>query len=335
MHRNEKKGKPVTHDEERNHSTAEWSDHVPVLLNEVLEHLAPKPGGYYLDGTLGLGGHSEAIMNAVQGEAHLLGLDRDLATLERAQQRLARFGSRVHFSHCRYSEYEEALDDLGWDLIDGALLDIGVSSMQLDQADRGFSFHADGPLDMRMDPDSDTRPASHIVNKASADELRMIIGKYGEDPMGGRITNAILEARAKAPIETTLQLARIVEMAYPAKWRAQARNHPATRTFQALRMAVNGELDELESFLSTIIPRLRVGGRVAIISFHSLEDRMVKHAFAAEAKGCICPRQIPVCICNHVATLKILTKKPVTAGEEELARNRRSSSAKLRVAERI
>jgi len=325
----------VTHDEERNHSGAEWSDHVPVLLSEVLEYLAPKPGGYYLDGTLGLGGHSEAIMEAASGQAQLVGLDRDMATLERARQRLSRFGDRVHLFHSQYSDYEAALDELGWDLLDGALLDIGVSSMQIDQADRGFSFHADGPLDMRMDPDGDAKPASWIVNKASAETLRMIIGKYGEDPMGGRITNAILEARAKAPIETTLELARIVEMAYPAKWRAQSRNHPATRTFQALRMAVNGELDELQAFLGTIIPRLRPGGRVAIISFHSLEDRMVKHTFAAEAKGCICPRQIPVCVCNHVASLKILTKKPVTAGEEELKRNRRSSSAKLRVAERV
>lgn len=325
----------MTHDEERNHSEAEWSDHVPVLLSEVLEYLAPKPGGYYLDGTLGLGGHSEAIMDAADGKAHLLGLDRDSATLERARQRLARFGDRVHFFHSKYSDYEAAMDELGWDLLDGALLDIGVSSMQIDQADRGFSFHADGPLDMRMDPEGDAEPASYIVNKASADELRMIIGKYGEDPMGGRITNAILDARAQGPIETTMQLAKIVEMAYPAKWRAQARNHPATRTFQALRMAVNGELDELEAFLGTILSRLRPGGRVGIISFHSLEDRMVKHTFAAEAKGCICPRQIPVCICHHEARVRIITKKPVTAGEEELARNRRSSSAKLRVAERL
>ncbi|MFV0350423.1 MAG: 16S rRNA (cytosine(1402)-N(4))-methyltransferase RsmH [Halodesulfovibrio sp.] len=325
----------MTQGEESNRSGAEWSDHVPVLLNEVLEYLAPKPGGRYLDGTLGLGGHSEAIMEAAQGKAQLVGLDRDLATLDRARKRLERFGDNVHFFHSKYSDYEEVLDELGWDLLDGALLDIGVSSMQLDQAERGFSFHADGPLDMRMDPDGDMPPASHIVNKASAETLRMIIGKYGEDPMGGRITNAILDARAKAPIETTLELAKIVEMAYPAKWRAQARNHPATRTFQALRMAVNGELDELESFLGTIIPRLRPGGRVVIISFHSLEDRMVKHAFADEAKGCICPRQIPVCVCHHTAQVRILTKKPVMAGEEELARNRRSSSAKLRAAEKL
>ncbi|GFM36680.1 16S rRNA (cytosine(1402)-N(4))-methyltransferase RsmH [Desulfovibrio psychrotolerans] len=325
----------MTYDEERNHSGAEWSEHVPVLLAEVLSYLAPRPGGFYLDGTLGLGGHSEAIMDAAQGEASLLGLDRDLATLDKARTRLARFGDRVHLFHSRYSDYEAAMDELGWDLLDGALLDIGVSSMQLDQPERGFSFLADGPLDMRMDPDGDTLPASHIVNKASPERLRMIIGKYGEDPMGGRITNAIIDARAKSPIETTLQLAKIVEMAYPAKWRAQARNHPATRTFQALRMAVNGELDELEAFLGTIVPRLRPGGRVAVISFHSLEDRMVKHTFAAEAKGCICPRQIPVCICNHEARLRIVTKKPVMAGEEELGRNRRASSAKLRVAERL
>ncbi len=325
----------MTNDEERHHSGAEWGDHVPVLLDEVLAHLAPKPGGYYLDGTLGLGGHSEAILKAVQGDAHLAGMDRDAATLERTRQRLAPFGSRVHLFHDDYSQFEAALDSLGWDMLDGALLDIGVSSMQIDQPERGFSFHADGPLDMRMDPDGDALPASYIVNKATPERLRMIIGKFGEDPMGGRITNAIVDARAKAPIETTMELARIVEAAYPAKWRAQARNHPATRTFQALRMVVNSELEELEAFLGAIIPRLRPGGRVAIISFHSLEDRLVKHAFAAEAKGCVCPRQIPVCVCNHVASLRVVTKKPVTASEEELKRNRRASSAKLRVAERL
>lgn len=312
-----------------------WDDHVSVLLNEVIDYLDPKPGGYYLDGTLGLAGHSEALLKKTEGKAHLLGIDRDLDTLERARKRLEPFGDNVVTAHARFSEFEMVLRDVNWDELDGALLDIGVSSMQIDQPERGFSFKTEGPLDMRMDPSGGMPPASSIVNKATYEKIKFIIGRYGEDPMCGRIAKAILEARSIAPIETTTQLASIVEKAYPAKWRAKSRNHPATRTFQALRMVVNSELEELEAFLKRILDRLRPGGRLAVITFHSLEDRMVKHMFKEESTGCICPKQIPVCICNHTPNVKLITRKPVTATDEERKLNSRSSSAKLRVVEKL
>lgn len=309
-------------------------DHISVLLAEVLEFLAPGPGGRYLDGTLGLGGHSEAILERAGQGAELLGLDRDAVALERARARLSRFGDAARLVQAPYSSFEAELDALGWDLLDGALLDLGVSSIQLDTAGRGFSFLSDGPLDMRMDPSGGAAPASQIVNKASAERLKEIIRDLGEEPMAGRIARAIVEARQDREIETTLELAAIVERAYPAKWRRTARNHPATRTFQALRMAVNRELEELEAFLARITDRLRVGGRVAIISFHSLEDRLVKRAFREEAKDCRCPRTQMICDCSG-PRLRLLTKKPVTPSEEEMAGNPRSRSAKLRAAERI
>lgn len=312
--------------------------HIPVLPEEVLEYLAPKDGGRYLDGTLGLGGHTSRILAAAN--CRVLGLDRDEDALAIAGERLAPFGDRAVLRHSRFSGFEEHLDDLGWDGIDGALVDIGVSSMQLDTPERGFSFLHDGPLDMRMDltgagEDGVVPPASKLVNTAPYDVLKELIKTAGEEPQAGRVARAIVDARGKKPIETTAQLAAIVERAYPAKWRATARNHPATRTFQALRIAVNGEFDELRLFLKRIVPRLKPGGRLVVISFHSLEDRIVKRFVRDEATGCICPRHVPRCICNHVATLRILTKKPVTASEGELRANARSSSAKLRAAEKI
>lgn len=309
--------------------------HVPVLLTEVLQYLRPRPGGRYLDGTLGLGGHTEAMLDATNGEARVLGLDRDEQALDLAQERLARFGDNVRFALSRFSRLEEPLEEIGWDALDGALIDIGVSSMQLDDPARGFSFAGDGPLDMRMGGADGLAPASSIVNQASFERLKKIIGRYGEEPQGGRISRAIVEARHKKPIETTGELAAIVENAYPAKLRAKARNHPATRTFQALRMEVNRELDELQEFLNRILPFLKPGARLAVISFHSLEDRIVKRAFKREAQGCLCPREQVICNCGHVPQLKILTKRPVTATEEELAVNPRSRSAKLRVAEKL
>ncbi len=312
--------------------------HLPVLYAEVLAALPPKNNARYLDGTLGLGGHSEGLL--LQAErlgctgVELLGLDRDAAALVLAKERLAPFGTAVHTSHTAFSAFAGALDALGWDAVDAALVDIGVSSMQIDEAERGFSFAADGPLDMRMDAGRG-QTAATLVNKAPVERLKTIIAEYGEDPMAGRIARAIEDARARKPLETTAELARVVEGAYPAKWRATSRNHPATRTFQALRMAVNDELGELQSFLQGIVPRLRPGGRLAVISFHSLEDRMVKHFFRDEATGCRCPRHVPVCVCNHVATLRVITRKPVCPGAEELARNPRAGSAKLRVAEKV
>ena len=206
------------------------SVHISVLLNEAVDALAPKAGGRYLDGTVGMGGHSFAIMERTGGEGFLCGLDRDTQALELARIRLAPFGDRVHLVHTRYSEFEAALDGIGWDAVDGALIDIGVSSLQIDSAERGFSFNSDGPLDMRMDRDSEELPVSRLVNRAKLEDLKDIIERYGEDPQAGRIARAIVEARVRKPIETTGELAALVERAYPAAWRAKARNPPATRT---------------------------------------------------------------------------------------------------------
>ena len=319
--------------------TQAFSRHIPVLPNEVLEFLAPVPGGRYLDGTTGLGGHSSAILAAAP-DSSLLGLDRDAEALEIASARLAPFGDRVFLRQARFADAAEHLDALGWETVDGVLVDIGVSSLQLDTPERGFSFAHDGPLDMRMNQRGMAdcaveSSAAQLVNKAPFETLKEIIATLGEEPQAGRIARAIVEARATAPIATTGELAAIVEKAYPAKWRATARNHPATRTFQALRAAVNDELGQLAAFLECIVPRIAVGGRIVVICFHSLEDRIVKHYFRDEATGCRCPRHVPRCICGHKAALRVLTKKPVMASAEELARNVRSSSAKLRAAERV
>lgn len=310
------------------------SIHKTVLLHEVVEFIAPKPGGRYLDGTLGMGGHTQGIIEAANGEATVLGLDRDAEALELAGQRLAPFGDRVIRAHINFGAFERAMDEVGWDRLDGAVLDLGVSSLQLDRGERGFSFLHDGPLDMRMDPGSGLPPAKALVARASHGELARIIREFGDEPLAGKIASAILRARAKEEITTTAQLAHIVEMAYPPDRRRQARNHPATRTFQALRVAVNRELDELNEFLARIAHRLNPGARVAILSFHSLEDRAVKRSFASQEKGCTCPPRQPVCTCGGEQTLKVLTKKPLAASEAETESNVRSRSAKLRVAER-
>jgi len=252
-----------------------------------------------------------------------------------AKQRLAVFGNRAHFFHSNYSDFAGPLAELGWDKIDGALLDIGVSSLQLDEAGRGFSFIGDGPLDMRMDQNSGQPSAWHWVNRESFAKLKECIAMLGEEPQAGRIARVIVEARQKASIDTTAELAALVEKAYPAAWRAKARRHPATRTFQALRMAVNDELGELRRFLDAILGYLPIGGRLAVITFHSLEDRMVKQTMRYWAEGCRCPRHVPVCVCHHQPEVRILFKKPVTATPEELAVNPRSSSAKLRAVEKI
>ena len=323
--------------------TAQNAKHVSVLLDEVLDALAPREGGRYLDGTLGLAGHSSALMERAGGKAFLCGLDRDPQALERAAERLAPYGENCRLFSSEYASFEGALDALNWPAVDGALLDIGVSSLQLDVTDRGFSLHGDAPLDMRMDMGSFRHEgrepwmenARTVVNMADVNTLRQIIEAYGEDPQAARIARAIVEARQEAPIETTGRLADIVWHAYPAKWRAQARNHPATRTFQAIRMVVNDELGQLERFLDAILPRLAVGGRLAIITFHSLEDRIVKQRFREWSTDCICPPHLPRCVCNHHAEVKLLTRKPIVPSRDELSFNPRSGSAKLRVVEKL
>ena len=308
--------------------------HTSVLLNEVIEWLAPKPGGRYLDGTLGMAGHSSAILKAAGKDAELAGLDRDEQALELAGTRLEPFGDKAHRFHLAFSKFEAALDELGWDGVDGVVLDLGVSSLHLDRAERGFSFIKDGPLDMRMDPAGGMPPASSIVNKGSYSDINRILKLYGEEPLASKITKAIIAAREQEKITTTLQLASIVEKAYPAKRKALSRTHPATKTFQGLRIAVNSELEELQNFLKHIPERLNPGGRVAIISFHSLEDRIVKKAFKAESQSCDCPPMQPICTCGKLKRLNVLTKKPILPTEEEMKVNPRSRSAKLRVAEK-
>ncbi|WP_419782079.1 16S rRNA (cytosine(1402)-N(4))-methyltransferase RsmH [Maridesulfovibrio sp.] len=308
--------------------------HTSVLLNEVIEWLAPKPGGRYLDGTLGMAGHSSAILKAAGEGAELAGLDRDEQALELAGERLAPFGDKAHRFHLAFSKFEAALNELGWDTVDGVVLDLGVSSLHLDHAERGFSFIKDGPLDMRMDPAGGMPPASSIVNKGSYSDLNRILKLYGEEPLASKITKAIIAAREEEKITTTLQLASIVEKAYPAKRRALSRTHPATKTFQGLRIAVNSELEELKNFLDRIPERLSPGARVAIISFHSLEDRIVKKTFKSQSQSCDCPPMQPMCTCGKVKRMHVLTRKPVLPTEEEMKVNPRSRSAKLRVAER-
>ena len=312
-----------------------YSDHIPVMIEEVMHWIDPKPGGYYMDATLGLGGHAARLMELTGGQAHLLGLDRDRQALAKAGERLAEYGENVQLAHTSFQHFATALREVGWDLLDGVVADLGVSSLQLDTPERGFSFLHDGPLDMRMDSVSGGEPASNIVNGASFDRLRRIIREYGEEPMAGRIARAIVEAREQARIETTLELARIVSAAYPAKRRALARNHPATKTFQALRLEVNQELAEVEKFLERVVDYVRPGGRIAVISFHSLEDRIVKRAFRKESTGCHCPREYPVCQCGHEKKLVLPFRKPLLPSEAEMRANSRSRSAKLRVAERI
>ena len=312
------------------------SVHISVLLNEAVDALAPKAGGRYLDGTVGMGGHSFAIMERTGGEGFLCGLDRDRQALELARIRLAPFGDRVHLVHTRYSEFEAALDGIGWDAVDGALIDIGVSSLQIDSAERGFSFSSDGPLDMRMDRDSEELPVSRLVNRAklggSEGHHRTLRGRsagraYRAGHRGGAGAQAHRNHRGTGGSWWSAPIRRA--------WRAKARNHPATRTFQALRMAVNDEIGELERFLDAILGRLKPGGRVAVISFHSLEDRVVKHRMKAWAQGCICPKHIPVCVCHHAPEALLVTQKPVCPSERELMLNPRAGSAKLRVAEKL
>lgn len=296
--------------------------HKPVMLAEALDALSPRPGGFYLDGTLGLGGHASAIL--ARADCQLCGLDQDMAALDLARERLAVFGTRARLFHLRFADFSLALEELGWQSLDGVLLDLGVSSLQLDTPERGFSFRAAGPLDMRMDQSCPQKKAWQLVNRAGHAELRDCLAALGEEPQAGRIARQIIEARQQAPINDTLRLAEIVRLAYPPAWRRSARRHPATRTFQALRMATNDELGQLEAFLRRIWQRLAPHGRLVIISFHSLEDRLVKHAMRGWAKSC-----------EPEGRARLLFKKPLTPAPAETEANPRAASAKLRAAEKI
>ncbi|MCF8085364.1 MAG: 16S rRNA (cytosine(1402)-N(4))-methyltransferase RsmH [Desulfohalobiaceae bacterium] len=311
------------------------AEHDPVLCQEVVQELRVRPRGRYLDGTLGLGGHALGVLRACSPPPYVLGLDRDGQSLKEAESRILDQGLSewVTLARSRFSRFPEMMRQLGWEDLHGAVLDLGVSSRHLDSAERGFGLHQDGPLDMRLDADSGEETAADLVNLADRERLERIIRDYGEEPMAGRIARQIQQRREKAPFRTTLELAEAVKSAYPAKWRRKARRHPATRTFQALRIAVNEELEELSAFLGRIPESLRPGGRVAVISFHSLEDRLVKWSFRKAARGCTCPEEQMVCTCSGRPRLRLVHKKPITPSAEEIARNRRARSAKMRVAE--
>ena len=311
--------------------------HVPVLLEEVLAGLSLRAGGVYIDGTVGAGGHSAAILERAEG-SRLLGLDVDPMALEIASERLRPYieAGRARLVRSNFERLDEVAEAEGFRQADGVLLDLGVSSMQLDRPERGFSFRSEGPLDMRLDPGL-PESAADLVNTLHEAELADLIYKYGEEPASRRIARRIVEARAKQYIETTSHLENIVYGAMGGRVQGRSRNpiHPATKTFQALRIAVNRELEVLESGLAAAVRVLKPGGRLAVISFHSLEDRIVKLFIRQEQKGCICPPEFPQCVCGRTPTLKAVNSKPLEATEQEARRNPRSRSAKLRVAERI
>ncbi|MDW8316292.1 MAG: 16S rRNA (cytosine(1402)-N(4))-methyltransferase RsmH [Anaerolineae bacterium] len=301
--------------------------HVPVLLAEVLDLLAPRPGGLYVDATAGGGGHSQALLQRSAPDGRVLSLDADPAAVSRLRTALSPYGQRSVVVHANFRHLAAVARSAGFDAVDGVLMDLGLSSDQLADGGRGFSFLADGPLDMRFDP-AQTTTAADLVNGLSEQELADLIYTLGEDRLARRIARAIVAAR---PIRTAGQLAEVIAQAVGRRERI----HPATRTFQALRMAVNDELAALAEALPQAVDLLRPGGRLAVISFHSLEDRTVKQFMQREARGCLCPPSAPVCTCRHRASLRLITRKPVQPGAEEVLRNPRSRSARLRVAEKL
>ena len=306
--------------------------HVSVLYEECLSNLNIKPDGIYVDGTLGGGGHSYGIAQQLSPEGMLIGIDRDMDAIEAAGKRLADVKCRTAFVQNTYDNVREVLDELGVPGIDGALLDIGVSSFQLDNKDRGFSYMQDAPLDMRMNQDDDFS-AYDVVNGYDKKQLTEIIRKYGEEKWASRISDFIVKSRQDGPIETTGQLVEIIKAAIPAKARREG-PHPAKRTFQAIRIEVNSELTQLENAIDEFCDLLLPGGRLCIITFHSLEDRIVKEAFNRRLDPCTCPKEFPVCVCGKVSDVKKVTGKPIVSSEEELEANPRARSAKLRVIEK-
>ena len=306
--------------------------HKPVLLDECIEALAIRPDGIYVDGTLGRAGHSLEIVRRLT-TGRLIALDRDESALAAARIRLADYMDRVTLVHSNFSRLGEVLHELGIDGADGMLFDLGVSSPQLDDAQRGFSYKQDAPLDMRMDTTA-ALTARELVNTASYEELRRILFEYGEERYAPAIARAICREREQMPIETTLQLADIIRSAMPGQ-ALREKQHPAKRSFQAIRIAVNDELGELEPMLSAAEENLRPGGRLAVITFHSLEDRIVKRKLRELSTGCTCPPEFPVCVCGKKPKIELLTRKPIVSGEQELQENPRARSAKLRVARKL
>ena len=306
--------------------------HKSVLLQECIDALNIRPDGIYLDGTLGGAGHSSQIACRLTEGGRLIGVDRDRTALAAAKERLAPYADRVTLVHSNFAEIDAILDSLGIPAVDGMLFDLGVSSPQLDDASRGFSYMADAPLDMRMDKD-DVLTAGEVVNTWPQGELRRILYDYGEERYAPQIAAAICRAREKAPVETTLELVDIIRSAMPAQ-ALREKQHPAKRSFQAIRIAVNDELGAVSRMMQAAVGRLNPGGRLAVITFHSLEDRIVKSEMQQAARGCTCPPEFPVCVCGRKPRVRLVNRKPVTADGAELADNPRARSAKLRVAEK-
>lgn len=305
--------------------------HLPVLFRETIDSIQPSDGARYVDCTVGAGGHAAGILSAAGPSARLLGLDADPAALDVARERLAPFGDRVVLVNSNFGRLADVAREHGFDPVDGIVMDLGLSSMQLDLSERGFSFQREAPLDMRFDP-SQPRTAADIVNEASEDELRRILYEYGEERNAPRIARAMVRSRASKRISTTSDLEASVRGAVgPHKGGI----HPLTRTYQALRIAVNRELDNLRAALPQAVSLLEAGGRMAVITFHSLEDRIVKEFTRREASECICPPGLPVCVCGHQPSIRLVNRKPVVAAPEEVQRNPRARSAKLRVVEKI
>ena len=306
--------------------------HVSVLLQETVDGLNVKPDGIYVDGTLGGGGHSYEVCTRLGAKGSIIGIDQDEAAIEAASIRLKDFGEKVTIVRSNYCDMKSRLHELGIDKVDGIMLDLGVSSYQLDTADRGFSYREDAPLDMRMDQRSEMT-ARDIVNDYGEMDLYRVIRDYGEDKFAKNIARHIVQERAKRPIETTGELTEVIRHAIPMKFQKKT-GHPAKRTFQAIRIELNRELDVLRDSLDDMIDMLNPGGRLCIITFHSLEDRIVKSAFKKNENPCTCPSDFPVCVCGKVSKGRVITRKPILPSEEEMEVNSRSKSAKLRIFER-
>ena len=307
--------------------------HVSVMTNEVLDNLITRRDGLYVDATLGLGGHTKSILDTTKNQAKVIGLDVDQEAIDIAQNNLSKYNSNVVFRNSNFSEIDRVLLDLEIGEVDGIVADLGMSSYQLDLSERGFSFNRDEKLDMRMD--SRLRfTAYDLVNEMSVDEISKVLKVYGEERWSRRIAKRIIQARSEKPISTSAELANVVYEAVPKKFHP-AKTHPATKTFQAFRIAVNHELDSIEEFITKAIPFLKSGGRLVIISFHSLEDRIVKTQFQHFSSPCICPPDLPMCGCGKRSEIKILTRSPLSPGEAEVLNNPRSRSAKMRVGEKI
>ncbi len=307
--------------------------HIPIMLQEVIEQLNIRPNGAYVDGTVGGAGHSSEILKRLSETGRLVGIDQDRTAVETAKERLAAISDRATVVKSNFVNFDIVLDDLGIGQVDGVLLDLGVSSYQFDQADRGFSYRFDAPLDMRMDQMQE-ETAADIVNGYSEEELTRILREYGEEPFARRIAATICKAREKTPIRTTFELNELITSSIPASARRNG-GHPSKQTYQAIRIALNRELQVLEDSIERMIKRLSSGGRLCVITFHSLEDRIVKNAMRTAERPCICPPDFPVCVCGRIPLGKVIARKPITPTPEELKRNPRSKSAKLRVFERV